>query len=132
VQDADEPAGQPPERVVAFESPGSYVFVEDLRFSSPARPRGLARAARAWPRATAVARLTKHLPPEQAPDRIRVNCHCPGVIRTEAAMKYVEQIAEEAFIKTNAGANLIPRIGEPEDIGNLVCFLASKKASFIN
>jgi NAD(P)-dependent dehydrogenase (short-subunit alcohol dehydrogenase family) len=79
-----------------------------------------------------VAQLTKHLALELAPDRIRVNCYCPGVIRTEAAMLYVEQIGEEAFMKTNTGANLIPRIGEPEDIGNLVCFLASDKSTFIN
>lgn len=79
-----------------------------------------------------VAQLTKHLAVELAPDRIRVNCYCPGVIRTEAAMLYVEQIGEEAFMRTNTAANLIPRIGDPEDIGNLVTFLASDRASFIN
>jgi NAD(P)-dependent dehydrogenase (short-subunit alcohol dehydrogenase family) len=76
--------------------------------------------------------LTKQLAVELAPDRIRVNCYCPGVIRTDAAMKYVEQIGEEAFMRTNTAANLVPRIGEPEDIGNLVCFLASERATFIN
>jgi NAD(P)-dependent dehydrogenase (short-subunit alcohol dehydrogenase family) len=79
-----------------------------------------------------VAQLTKHLALELAPDRIRVNCYCPGVIRTEAAMKYAEQIGEEAFKRTVTAANLVPRIGEPEDIGNLVCFLASERGSFIN
>jgi NAD(P)-dependent dehydrogenase (short-subunit alcohol dehydrogenase family) len=79
-----------------------------------------------------VAQLTKHLAVELAPDRIRVNCYCPGVIRTEAATKYAEQLGEEAFRRTVTAANLVPRIGEPEDIGNLVCFLASERASFIN
>jgi NAD(P)-dependent dehydrogenase (short-subunit alcohol dehydrogenase family) len=79
-----------------------------------------------------VAQLTKHLALELAPDGIRVNCYCPGSIRTEAAMLYVEQIGEEAFMKTTVGPNLIPRIGEPEDVGNLVCFLASDRSAFIN
>ena len=79
-----------------------------------------------------IASMTKHLALELAPDRIRVNCFCPGTIRTEAAMVYADQIGREAFVRTLASANLVPRIGEPEDIGHLVCFLASKKASFIN
>lgn len=78
-----------------------------------------------------VAQLTKHLAVELAPDRIRVNCYCPGSIRTGAATRYIEQIGEEAFMKTNTAANLVPRLGEPEDIGNLVTFLASDRAAFI-
>ncbi|WP_157220759.1 SDR family NAD(P)-dependent oxidoreductase [Flavisphingomonas formosensis] len=78
-----------------------------------------------------VAGLTKHLAVELAPDRIRVNCYCPGVTRTEAAALYIEQIGEEAFMRTNTAANLIPRIGEPEDLGNIVAFLASDRATFI-
>ena len=79
-----------------------------------------------------VAQLTKHLAVELAPDRIRVNCYCPGAIRTEGSMRFLEQAGEKAFLQTLTGPNLVPRIGEPEDVGNLVCFLASSRASFIN
>ncbi|WP_157221094.1 SDR family NAD(P)-dependent oxidoreductase [Flavisphingomonas formosensis] len=79
-----------------------------------------------------VAQLTKHLAVELAADRIRVNCYCPGAIRTEGSMRFLEQAGEKAFLQTLTGPNLVPRIGEPEDVGNLVCFLASDRASFIN
>lgn len=76
--------------------------------------------------------LTKNLAIHLAPDRIRVNCYCPGSVRTPLAETYIEQVGLETFIRTNTATNLVPRIGLPEDIGNLVCFLASEKASYIN
>jgi NAD(P)-dependent dehydrogenase (short-subunit alcohol dehydrogenase family) len=64
--------------------------------------------------------------------RIRVNAVSPGVIHTESYEKdmgvegaagYVKRVVEE-----------IPggRVGQPEDIGNAVVFLASDAAAFIN
>lgn len=79
-----------------------------------------------------VAQLTKHLAVELAPDRIRVNCYCPGAIRTEGSMRFLQQAGEKIFLQTTTGPNLVPRIGEVDDIANMVCFLASDRASFIN
>jgi NAD(P)-dependent dehydrogenase (short-subunit alcohol dehydrogenase family) len=79
-----------------------------------------------------IALLTKNLALHLAPDKIRANCYCPGAIKTEGAMIYAERVGMETFIRTQTAAHLIPRLGKTEDIGNLVCFLASEKASFIN
>lgn len=79
-----------------------------------------------------VAQLTKHLAVELAPDRIRVNCYCPGAIRTEGSFRFLEQAGEKVFLQTLTGPNLVPRIGETVDVANLVVFLASDRASFIN
>lgn len=79
-----------------------------------------------------IAMLTKNLALHLAPDRIRANCYCPGAFETEGAMIYAERVGMEAFIQTQTAAHLIPRLGKPEEIGYLVCFLASEKAAFIN
>lgn len=66
---------------------------------------------------------------------IRVNCINPGTIKTPLLDKYfdiIEDPAErEAALKGFTGANLIPRMGRPDEVGKLVCFLASDDASFI-
>ena len=38
----------------------------------------------------------------------------------------------EALKSMMALSHLVPRLGAPEDVANLVCFLASREASFIN
>jgi NAD(P)-dependent dehydrogenase (short-subunit alcohol dehydrogenase family) len=76
--------------------------------------------------------LTKNLAVALAPDRIRVNCYCPGAVRTPLAETYIEQIGLDAFVRMNTATNLVPRMGVPEDVGNLVCFLASDMSSYIN
>jgi NAD(P)-dependent dehydrogenase (short-subunit alcohol dehydrogenase family) len=79
-----------------------------------------------------IAMLTKNLALHLAPDRIRANCYCPGAFETEGAMIYAEGVGRETFIRTQTAAHLIPRLGKPEEIGQLVCFLASERARFIN
>jgi NAD(P)-dependent dehydrogenase (short-subunit alcohol dehydrogenase family) len=79
-----------------------------------------------------IALLTKNLALALAPDRIRANCYCPGAFETEGAMIYAERVGKETFVRTQTAAHLIPRLGKPEEIGYLVCFLASEKAAFIN
>jgi len=73
--------------------------------------------------------MTRSIAQEVAPHRIRVNSVCPGAIRTpinRAAWETPE--AYESLMK------LIPykRIGEPEDIGRTVAWLASDDADYIN
>ena len=72
--------------------------------------------------------MMKSIAEEVAPHRIRVNSVCPGAIRTPintAAWNTPEACAE--LMK------LVPykRIGEVEDIGRVVAWLASDEADYI-
>lgn len=73
--------------------------------------------------------MTKSIAQEVAPYRIRVNSVCPGAIRTPintAAWETPE--AHDKLMK------LIPykRIGEPDDVGRAVVWLASDDADYVN
>jgi NAD(P)-dependent dehydrogenase (short-subunit alcohol dehydrogenase family) len=58
---------------------------------------------------------------------VRCNCISPGAIRTPSLVS----VCPPEFIDEIARHNLLPRIGEPEDIANLALFLASDESSFI-
>ncbi|XP_039089110.1 peroxisomal trans-2-enoyl-CoA reductase [Hyaena hyaena] len=74
--------------------------------------------------------LTKTLAVEWASSGIRINCVAPGVIYSPTAVAHYGPLAEDMF----AGYfKRIPakRIGIPEEISSIVCFLLSPAASFI-
>lgn len=63
---------------------------------------------------------------------IRVNCYSPAATNTPMMQQYYEKAEDkEAILRTLTGTHLIPRLGEPEDIARLVCFLASDDSAFI-
>jgi len=70
--------------------------------------------------------LTKALAKELGPSGIRVNCVAPGVIATDMLAQFVGDDRQAL-----ADAAPLGRIGQPQDIAELVAFLASDKASFI-
>ena len=77
--------------------------------------------------------LTKNLAVDLAPDRIRVNAYCPAAVETMMVTKFVEASPEpEALKNMMIRSHLVPRLGTPRDVANLVCFLASPEASFVN
>lgn len=61
-----------------------------------------------------------------APHNVRVNCVAPGLIDTEMARVLSEQQIEAVKQSTPLG-----RLGRPEEIAELVCFLLSERSSFI-
>lgn len=75
----------------------------------------------------AVIHLTKFMAVQYGRSGIRINSIAPGVIRTQ-------QLLDNATGLSDATLDTLPfpRTGEPEDVANLVAFLASDQASFIN
>ncbi len=73
----------------------------------------------------ALIHLTKQLSLELSP-AVRVNAVAPGVVRTKLA----ESLWKEHETRLNS-ATALARIGEPDDIGPAVAFLASDAASWI-
>ncbi len=72
--------------------------------------------------------LVRYLAVELAPRGVRVNCVCGGLIRTDAIgyLKEGEQMLTEAARHTPLG-----RVGEPEDVADVVHFLVSDAARWI-
>ncbi len=74
----------------------------------------------------AVIGFTKALAKELAPSGICVNCVAPGVIKTDMLSSFDESTLADLAEETPLG-----RLGTPEDIANVLLFLASDKADFI-
>ena len=70
--------------------------------------------------------LTKTAAIEYAPDNIRVNAVCPGYIRTAMTEDVMRRRGEAlmAMVPTH-------RLGEPEEIAEMVVWLCSDRASFV-
>ena len=89
----------------------------------------------------AVLGLTQASALDLAPYGITVNAVCPGPINTDR-MSYWERdqaaergISQEEFrgriVQAGAEASPLGRIAEPQDVANVVAFLASDEASFV-
>ena len=74
----------------------------------------------------AVIGLTKALAKELGPSGIRVNCVAPGVIETDMLAHLSAEDKAALAEETPLG-----RLGTPEDVAELVAFLASERAAFL-
>lgn len=70
--------------------------------------------------------LTKTLAQEYGVRNILVNAIAPGFIQTSMTNKLPEQIKGEIISRIS-----LKRLGKPEEIANLVCFLSSGMADYI-
>lgn len=72
--------------------------------------------------------LARNLAVEWGPKNVRANCVAPGLIKTDFARALWE---DEKNLKPRLVTTPLRRIGEPDEIGGIVAFLASKAASFM-
>ncbi|MER1985404.1 MAG: SDR family oxidoreductase [Solibacillus sp.] len=79
----------------------------------------------------AVVGLTKNTAFMFADKNIRCNGIAPGAVATNIAQS-MTNISQVGMANQQKGSNLIPRVGNPDEIANLAIFLASDDASFIN
>lgn len=81
--------------------------------------------------------LTKTLSNELAEDDVLINAVCPGWTLTQRVEELAQSVADNRGLSSRAvvdeWAKQIPmkRLAQPEEIANLVVFLASKQASYI-
>lgn len=76
----------------------------------------------------ALVMLTRQWARELGPHRIRVNAIAPGLIQTEFSSYFWD---DEARRRELAGDQVLPGLGQPEQVAAAALFLASDDASFI-
>ncbi len=84
-----------------------------------------------------VAGLSKTLARSLAPDNIRVNLVAPGYFNTGRVRRRIEALAKEKGLSQAeaeaqvSGGLPVGRVGSPEELAELVAFVASRKAGFM-
>ena len=71
--------------------------------------------------------MSKSLAIEYAKKNININCISPGFIKTAMTEKIDEKFKETIISKIPSA-----RLGEPQDVANVVLFLASNQSNYIN
>lgn len=111
---------------------GRIVVISSIAVKQPIPNLILSNAVR-----TGVAGWAKTVSDEVAADGITVNAVMPGRVLTDRVHWLIERAAEaaghseEEERETQAAAIPVGRFGEPREVGDLVAFLASERASYL-
>jgi len=102
---------------------GSIIHVSSVTGIAGVRSRAAYSASKG-----ALVALTRNMAMDLAGRNIRVNCVCPGFVRTPMAKALLDDAVRRDRL---IGMHPLGRLGEPEDIAYAVLFLASEEARWI-
>jgi NAD(P)-dependent dehydrogenase (short-subunit alcohol dehydrogenase family) len=74
-----------------------------------------------------VVALTRNVAIDYGPHNVRCNCICPGLIDTAIVQGYKDMGVFDLMVQQH----VLKRAGQPEEVANVVAFLASDEASFV-
>jgi NAD(P)-dependent dehydrogenase (short-subunit alcohol dehydrogenase family) len=79
-----------------------------------------------------VVQLTKALAIDHASENIRVNCVCPGPVETPLLQAIIDGSSDPDEERRNiVEKTLLKRVGQPDEIANVIAFLASSESSYM-
>jgi 3-oxoacyl-[acyl-carrier protein] reductase len=111
-------------RIITITSIAAKQPINELLLSSAIRP--------------GILGLSKVLANQYAKDNITINTVCPGNVLTKrqeelaASRAAARNISMKQYLEETASAIPAGRLGKPEEIGDVVAFLASEQASYVN
>jgi 3-oxoacyl-[acyl-carrier protein] reductase len=112
---------------------GRFIAITSVSVKQPIDGLILSNAVR-----SGVSGLVKSLANEYGPYNVLVNSVCPGYTATarlldlRAALAQRDGVAEEEIEARWARQSPLGRIGQPEEFANVVVFLTSERASYVN
>jgi NAD(P)-dependent dehydrogenase (short-subunit alcohol dehydrogenase family) len=102
-----------------------------VSLSSVAGPRPYAGILPYCVSKAALDQLTRCVALELAPQGVRVNAVCPGVVVTELHTVTGAIADYPAFLERSKGTHPLGRVGQPEEVARLILFLLSEEAGWI-
>ena len=81
----------------------------------------------------AILTMTRCMALDLGPENIRVNCVCPGNIKTPALINHMKSLGKsyEEAEKEMIPQNFLGRVGTPEEVAACATFLCSDDASYV-
>jgi NAD(P)-dependent dehydrogenase (short-subunit alcohol dehydrogenase family) len=81
---------------------------------------------------SAVVGLTKTMAMDHAGDGVRINCVCPGRVKTPFVKARLQEYPDpDAAFREMSSSQALGRMGRPDEIAAAVLYLASDEAAFI-